>query len=52
MKEDSKKNPHNQKSFNLNLILPRNHQMNRGEFSENKNREITIFNQITILKQD
>ena len=54
MKEDSKKNPWNQKSLNLTLILQRNHRMNRGEISENKNHEKPELRkklpQITILK--
>ena len=28
-------NPRNQKSFNLDLISRKNHQMNNGDFSEN-----------------
>ena len=32
MKEDWKTNPRNKKSLNLDLILLRNHQMNRGDF--------------------
>ena len=42
MKEDSKTNPWNQKSINLTLISWRNRRLNRGDFSENGNREITI----------
>ena len=38
-KEDSKTNPRNKKSLSLNLISRINHQMNRGEFSENENSE-------------
>ena len=47
-------NPWNQKSLNLDLILGRNHQMNRGEIFENRNREKSKLRpeltQITILK--
>ena len=54
MKEDSKTNPRNQKSSNLDLISWRNNQMNKDEISENKNRKnlkLRIkLNQITILK--
>ena len=34
MKEDSKMNPQNKKSLDLDLISQRNHQMNIGDFSE------------------
>ena len=54
MKEDSKTNLQNQKSLNLDLILQRNHRMNRGDFFENENHKNpklrTKLNQITILK--
>ena len=47
-------NPQNQKSLNLDLISRRNHRMNRGEFSENKNSENPKlrmkFTQFMILK--
>ena len=47
-------NPHNQKSLNFDLISRRNHQMNIGEISENKNHEIPKLRmkltQIMILK--
>ena len=39
MKEDSKTNPRNQKSLNLDLISRRNHRMNKGEIFENKNHK-------------
>ena len=49
-------NPQNQKSLNLDLILPRNHRMNRCDFLENKNHENSKLrlklNQIRILKQN
>ena len=41
MKEDSKTNPRNKKSRDLVLVSRRNHRMNREDFSENKNHEIT-----------
>ena len=47
-------NPQNQKSLNLDLILQRNHRMNKREISKNKNHEKaklrTKFTQIMILK--
>ena len=39
MKEDSKTNPRNQKSLNLDFISRRNHQINISEISKNKNYE-------------
>ena len=41
MKEDLKTNPRNQKSMNLTLIMQRNRRLNRGDFSKNRNHEIT-----------
>ena len=56
MKEDSKTIPLNQKSLNLDLVSRRNHQMNRGGFSKNKNHENPKLrlklNQILIVKQN
>ena len=40
MEEDLKKNPLNQKSMNLTLILRRNWRLNRGKFLKMKNNEI------------
>ena len=46
MKEDSKKNPRNQKSLNLDLISRINHQMNKGKISENKIAKTEIKREI------
>ena len=54
MKDELKTNPRNQKSLNLDLILLTNYRINKGEVSENKNREKSKLRmkliQITILK--
>ena len=56
MKEDSKKNPWNQESLDLDLISRRNHRINIGEISENKNHKNPKLrlklNHIKILKQN
>ena len=47
MKEDSKTNPLNKKSLNLDLISRRNHPMNRSEISKKKKiMKIKIKNEI------
>ena len=53
MKEDSKTNPQNQKSHNLDLISWRYHRMNKGDFSEKCSEKLKLIaklNKIKVLK--
>ena len=52
MKEDSKTNPHNQKSMNLTLISQKNQRLNIDDFSKKITKLLkirTTLTQITIL---